>query len=204
MTVNDYLAKRDAQWIGAVFHRLGMSVGSIQHEGAFVFDPDFPATDERLRDLRPVPRGEAYAADVTYGTNNELGFDFLRDNLVVDLASRVQRGHFYAIVDEVDNILIDEARTPLIISGDAEESRRQVRPVRPPRAPPEGRGRLRRRREVQAGGDHRGRHRQDGGSGSASTTCSATTSAWPGISSRRSRRRCSTSWTATTSSRTAR
>ncbi len=122
VTVNDYLAKRDAQWIGAVFHRLGMSVGSIQHEGAFVFDPDFPATDERLRDLRPVARREAYEADVTYGTNNELGFDFLRDNLVVDLANRVQRGHFYAIVDEVDNILIDEARTPLIISGNAEES----------------------------------------------------------------------------------
>ena len=122
VTVNDYLAKRDAQWIGAVFHRLGMSVGSIQHEGAFLFDPDFPATDERLRDLRPVARREAYAADVTYGTNNELGFDFLRDNLVVDLANRVQRGHFYAIVDEVDNILIDEARTPLIISGNAEES----------------------------------------------------------------------------------
>ena len=122
VTVNDYLAKRDAQWIGAVFHRLGMSVGSIQHEGAFLFDPDFPATDERLRDLRPVDRREAYAADVTYGTNNELGFDFLRDNLVVDLANRVQRGHFYAIVDEVDNILIDEARTPLIISGNAEES----------------------------------------------------------------------------------
>ena len=122
VTVNDYLAKRDAQWIGAVFHRLGMSVGSIQHEGAFVFDPDFPATDERLRDLRPVTRREAYEADVTYGTNNELGFDFLRDNLVIDLASRVQRGHFYAIVDEVDNILIDEARTPLIISGNAEQS----------------------------------------------------------------------------------
>ncbi len=122
VTVNDYLAKRDAQWIGAVFHRLGMSVGSIQHEGAFVFDPDFQATDERLRDLRPVSRQEAYAADVTYGTNNELGFDFLRDNLVVDLTLRAQRGHFYAIVDEVDNILIDEARTPLIISGQAEES----------------------------------------------------------------------------------
>ena len=122
VTPNDYLAKRDAQWIGAIFHRLGMSVGSIQHEGAFVFDPTYPATDERLRDLRPATRREAYAADVTYGTNNELGFDFLRDNLVVDLASRAQRGHFYAIVDEVDNILIDEARTPLIISGNAEES----------------------------------------------------------------------------------
>jgi len=122
VTVNDYLAKRDAQWIGSMFHRLGMSVGSIQHEGAFRFDPDFPATDERLQDLRPVSRREAYAADVTYGTNNEFGFDFLRDNLVIDLANRAQRGHFYAIVDEVDNILIDEARTPLIISGNAEES----------------------------------------------------------------------------------
>ncbi len=122
VTVNDYLAKRDAQWIGQVFHRLGMSVGSIQHDAAYLFDPDFPATDERLRDLRPVPRREAYAADVTYGTNNEFGFDYLRDNLVVDLEQRAQRGHFFAVVDEVDNILIDEARTPLIISGQAEES----------------------------------------------------------------------------------
>ena len=122
VTVNDYLAKRDAQWIGAVFHRLGMSVGSIQHETAYLFDPDFPQTDERLRDLRPVTRREAYAADVTYGTNNEFGFDFLRDNLVVDLNARAQRGHFFGLVDEVDNILIDEARTPLIISGSAEQS----------------------------------------------------------------------------------
>jgi preprotein translocase subunit SecA len=122
VTVNDYLAKRDAQWIGQVFWELGMSVGSIQHDAAFVFDPDYPQTDERLRNLRPVPRVEAYAADVTYGTNNEFGFDYLRDNLVIDLGQRVQRGHFYAIVDEVDNILIDEARTPLIISGQAEES----------------------------------------------------------------------------------
>ena len=122
VTVNDYLAKRDAQWIGEVFHGLGMSVGSIQHDVAFVFDPDHPQTDERLRNLRPVVRAEAYAADVTYGTNNEFGFDYLRDNLVVDLAQRVQRGHFFAIVDEVDNILIDEARTPLIISGQAEQA----------------------------------------------------------------------------------
>ena len=122
VTPNDYLAKRDAQWIGAIFHRLGMSVGSIQHDTAFLFDPEHHATDERLRDLRPVARPEAYAADVTYGTNNEFGFDFLRDNLVVDLASRAQRAHFFAVVDEVDNILIDEARTPLIISGNAEES----------------------------------------------------------------------------------
>ncbi len=122
VTVNDYLAKRDAQWIGQVFWRLGMSVGSIQHEAAYLVDPDYPQTDEHLRNLRPVARGEAYAADVTYGTNNEFGFDYLRDNLVVDLAQRVQRSHFFAIVDEVDNILIDEARTPLIISGAAEES----------------------------------------------------------------------------------
>jgi len=122
VTVNDYLAKRDAQWIGQVFWRLGMSVGSIQHEAAYLVDPDYPQTDEHFRNLRPVVRAEAYAADVTYGTNNEFGFDYLRDNLVVDLAQRVQRGHFFAIVDEVDNILIDEARTPLIISGNAEES----------------------------------------------------------------------------------
>jgi preprotein translocase subunit SecA len=122
VTVNDYLAKRDAQWIGQVFWRLGMSVGSIQHEAAYVVDPDFPQTDEHLRALRPVAREEAYAADVTYGTNNEFGFDYLRDNLVIDLRQRVQHGHFFAIVDEVDNILIDEARTPLIISGAAEES----------------------------------------------------------------------------------
>ncbi len=122
VTVNDYLAKRDAQWIGAVFHRLGMTAASIQHDVAYVFDPDFPQTDERLQNLRPVSRREAYAADVTYGTNNEFGFDFLRDNLVVDLGARAQRGHYFAIVDEVDNILIDEARTPLIISGQAEES----------------------------------------------------------------------------------
>ena len=122
VTVNDYLAKRDAQWIGQVFWRLGMTVGSIQHDAAYLVDPDFPQTDERLRALRPVARGEAYAADVTYGTNNEFGFDYLRDNLVIDLGLRVQRDHFFAIVDEVDNILIDEARTPLIISGQAEES----------------------------------------------------------------------------------
>ena len=121
VTVNDYLAKRDAQWIGQVFWGLGMSVGSIQHESAFLFDPEYPQTDERLRNLRPVTRAEAYAADVTYGTNNEFGFDYLRDNLVTSLASRVQRAHFFAVVDEVDNILIDEARTPLIISGAAED-----------------------------------------------------------------------------------
>jgi preprotein translocase subunit SecA len=122
VTVNDYLAKRDPQWMGPIFHGLGLSVGVIQHEGAYLFDPDYRPTDERLLHLRPVDRREAYAADVTYGTNNEFGFDYLRDNMVTELAERVQRGRYFAIVDEVDNILIDEARTPLIISGQAEES----------------------------------------------------------------------------------
>ncbi|HEX5466930.1 MAG TPA: preprotein translocase subunit SecA [Candidatus Limnocylindrales bacterium] len=122
VTVNDYLAKRDPQWMGPLFHGLGLTVGIIQHESSFIYDPEYRTSDERLLYLRPVPRAEAYAADVTYGTNNEFGFDYLRDNMVQDLAQRVQRGRYFAIVDEVDNILIDEARTPLIISGQAEES----------------------------------------------------------------------------------
>ncbi len=122
VTVNDYLAKRDPQWMGPIFHGLGLSVGIIQHETAFLFDPDHRGTDERLINLRPVARAEAYAADVTYGTNNEFGFDYLRDNMVTELEGRVQRERYFGIVDEVDNILIDEARTPLIISGQAEES----------------------------------------------------------------------------------
>ena len=122
VTVNDYLAKRDPQWMGPIFHGLGLSVGVIQHEAAFIFDPDYRTSDERLLHLRPVERAEAYAADVTYGTNNEFGFDYLRDNMVQELGQRVQRGRYFAIVDEVDNILIDEARTPLIISGQAAES----------------------------------------------------------------------------------
>jgi preprotein translocase subunit SecA len=122
VTVNDYLARRDAQWMGPVYHALGVSVGVITHDTSFIFEPGYPTTDERLINLRPCTRREAYAADVTYGTNNEFGFDYLRDNMVTDLEQRVQRGHAYAIVDEVDNILIDEARTPLIISGQAEES----------------------------------------------------------------------------------
>ena len=122
VTVNDYLARRDPQWMGPVFHFLGISVGMITHDASFVFEPGFPTNDERLINLKPVTRKEAYAADITYGTNNEFGFDYLRDNMVTDLADRVQRERAYAIVDEVDNILIDEARTPLIISGQAEES----------------------------------------------------------------------------------
>ena len=122
VTVNDYLARRDPQWMGPVFHFLGVSLGMITHEGSWLFEPGHPTSDERLINLRPVSRREAYAADVTYGTNNEFGFDYLRDNMVVELDQRVQRERAYAIVDEVDNILIDEARTPLIISGQAEES----------------------------------------------------------------------------------
>ena len=122
VTVNDYLARRDAQWMGPIYHFLGLSVGIIVHDTAYVFEPAYPTTDERLINLRPVTRREAYAADVTYGTNNEYGFDYLRDNMVTELDQRVQRERYFGIVDEVDNILIDEARTPLIISGQAEES----------------------------------------------------------------------------------
>jgi len=122
VTVNDYLARRDAQWMGPAYHFLGLSVGVIAHDTSYVFEPGFPTSDERLINLRPVTRREAYAADITYGTNNEFGFDYLRDNMVDQLEGRVQRECAFAIVDEVDNILIDEARTPLIISGQAEES----------------------------------------------------------------------------------
>jgi preprotein translocase subunit SecA len=104
VTVNDYLARRDSEWMGKIYRFLGMSVGVIQHE------------------LNDAERQVAYGADITYGTNNEFGFDYLRDNMKFDLAHFVQRGHQFAIVDEVDSILIDEARTPLIISGPAEES----------------------------------------------------------------------------------
>ena len=122
VTVNDYLAKRDSQWMGPVYHMMGLSVASIQHDSAFIYDPAHESEDEKLKYLRPVTRKEAYDADITYGTNNEYGFDYLRDNMVVDLAQRAQRPFNYAIVDEVDNIFIDEARTPLIISAPAEES----------------------------------------------------------------------------------
>ncbi|MBI4565119.1 MAG: preprotein translocase subunit SecA [Planctomycetes bacterium] len=123
VTVNDYLARRDCQWNGPTYDLLGVSVASIQHEQSYLFDRTYlPDPNERLRFLRPCTRQEAYRADITYGTNNEFGFDYLRDNLKVRKEDQVQRGHAYAIVDEVDSILIDEARTPLIISGPAEES----------------------------------------------------------------------------------
>ncbi|MEA3345277.1 MAG: SEC-C metal-binding domain-containing protein [Chloroflexota bacterium] len=127
ITPNDYLAKFGVQWMGPVYHLLGVSVGCIQpmapdpNLGSFLFDPDYRSADDRYENLRPVPRREAYEADITYGTNNEFGFDYLRDNMAMSLDQCVQRELHYGIVDEVDYILIDEARTPLIISGPAEE-----------------------------------------------------------------------------------
>lgn len=121
VTVNDYLARRDAGWNAPVFAMLGMSTGSIiQETKSFIYDPEFNDSshgDERLAHLKPVERKIAYQSDILYGTNNEFGFDYLRDNMVNSLQEMVQRGHYFAIVDEVDSILIDEARTPLIISA---------------------------------------------------------------------------------------
>src|SRR6195256_588767 len=130
VTVNDYLARRDAGWMAPLYDLLGLSVGVVIPGASgvlmgHVYDPDYldeSHPDPRLQHLRPSDRKEAYACDITYGTNNEFGFDYLRDNMAVDLAHRVQREPRYAIVDEVDSILIDEARTPHIISGQPEES----------------------------------------------------------------------------------
>ena len=121
VTVNDYLARRDAGWMAPIFKRLGLSTGVIAQEmKSYVYDPEYLDTsygDERLSHLRPVDRKKAYEADITYGTNNEFGFDYLRDNMVQSLDQMVQRAHYFSIVDEVDSVLIDEARTPLIISA---------------------------------------------------------------------------------------
>ena len=152
VTVNDYLARRDSVWMGQIYHALGLSVGCLNHEQSFLYEPDYkkPAQGEekkissspfavareekeKMRDelgsfyivedfLRPCSRKEAYLADITYGTNNEFGFDYLRDNMVYEISQQVQRGFNFAIVDEVDSILIDEARTPLIISAPDVES----------------------------------------------------------------------------------
>ena len=127
VTVNDYLSRRDAVWMGQIYHALGLSVGVLNHETSYLYDPSH-ASDDKERDelgsfkvmhdfLRPCTRREAYAADITYGTNNEFGFDYLRDNLEYDPAGVRQRSYHFAIVDEIDSILIDEARTPLIISA---------------------------------------------------------------------------------------
>src|SRR4030081_3436244 len=126
VTPNDYLSRLGGGWMGPVYEALGLKVGVISHEFAAVFDASFDDPlkhpDERLNHWRPVPRREAYQADITYGTNNEFGFDYLRDNMVWEPEMKSQRPLHYAIVDEVDNILVDEARTPLIISGPAEEA----------------------------------------------------------------------------------
>jgi preprotein translocase subunit SecA len=120
VTVNDYLARRDAGWMGPVFSLLGISVSSIINESSYIFDPKFTndqAQDERLSHLRPINRKEAYQADIIYGINSEFGFDYLRDNMAQSIEQTVQRGYYYAVVDEVDSVLIDEARTPHIISA---------------------------------------------------------------------------------------
>ncbi|MCS6826577.1 MAG: preprotein translocase subunit SecA [Caldilinea sp.] len=128
VTPNDYLSKVGLQLMGPIYHMLGLSAAVIQNsaghpdQASFLFDPEFPNADDRFQYLKPITRREAYLADITYGTNNEFGFDYLRDNMVRDISQVVQRELHYAIVDEVDNILIDEARTPLIISGEARES----------------------------------------------------------------------------------
>ena len=122
VTVNDYLAQRDAGWNAPVYHFLGLSVGVIIADASFIYDPDYineEHDDERMQHLKPCTRKEAYAADITYGTNNEFGFDYLRDNMVNEVDFLRQRELNFAIVDEVDSILIDEARTPLIISAPA-------------------------------------------------------------------------------------
>jgi len=128
ITVNDYLARRDARWMGGIYTALGLEVGVLQMAArtengkkAFIVDFARESPHEDQHHLRMVPRQEAYAADITYGTNSEFGFDYLRDNMAMRLEDRVQRGHAYAIIDEVDNVLIDEARTPLIISGPAHD-----------------------------------------------------------------------------------
>ncbi len=128
VTPNDYLSKHGLQTMGPIYHLLGLSASVIQNtggagpdSGSFLFDPDFVSDDARYQNLRPISRRDAYAADILYGTNNEFGFDYLRDNMALSHASLVQRELRFAIVDEVDNILIDEARTPLIISGPADE-----------------------------------------------------------------------------------
>jgi preprotein translocase subunit SecA len=126
VTPNDYLSKFGLQQMGPIYHALGLSAAVIQNygndpaNGSFLYDPNFASGDDRYQNLRAVSRREAYQADITYGTNNEFGFDYLRDNMVRGKAEMTQRKHYFAIVDEVDNILIDEARTPLIISGTAD------------------------------------------------------------------------------------
>jgi preprotein translocase subunit SecA len=123
ITVNDYLARRDTQWMGPIYDLLDVSIACIQHDESYLYDRNYNSDeDDRMRCLRPCSRREAYAADITYGTNNEFGFDYLRDNMKFRHEDQVQRDRSFSVVDEVDSILVDEARTPLIISGPTEES----------------------------------------------------------------------------------
>ena len=192
VTVNDYLAKRDAAWMGAIYEFLGLSVGFIVH------------------DLNDEERRVQYACDVTYGTNNEFGFDYLRDNMKYSMAEMVQRGHYYAIVDEVDSILIDEARTPLIISGPLDD-RSELYDAIDTFIPKLEQGRFRARREDPRRDADRSRQRACRAAARPRPTCSratpfttSRTSPSSTTSSRRSgRTRCSSA-TATTSSRTTR
>jgi len=115
VTVNDYLARRDVQWMGPVYNFLGLNVGVIQPDASFIYDPGYRTSDKRFDRLRPCSKKKHNLADITYGTNNEFGFDYLRDNMRYSIDELCQRELNYAIVDEVDSILIDEARTPLII-----------------------------------------------------------------------------------------
>jgi preprotein translocase subunit SecA len=124
ITVNDYLARRDAQWMGPIYHAFGLSVGILNHDVSYLFDPEFsPGPPGGTHCMQPCDKIDAYRADITYGTNNEFGFDYLRDNMKVRREHQCQRDLYFAIVDEVDSILIDEARTPLIISGAATETK---------------------------------------------------------------------------------
>ncbi len=135
ITVNDYLAKRDTVWMGQIYDALGLKVACLVHDASYIYDPSFLGEEksDEERDalgsfkveekfLRPVSRKEAYESDIVYGTNHEFGFDYLRDNLILRTGDRAQRGHYHAIIDEIDSLLIDEARTPLIIAGPDEES----------------------------------------------------------------------------------
>ena len=187
VTVNDYLAKRDSEWMGRIYRFLGMEVGMIQSQ------------------MDPFERIPAYAADVTYGTNAEFGFDYLRDNMVVRPEERVQRGHHFAIVDEVDSILIDEARTPLIISGAGTKSADTYKQFAKviPRLRPDDRLRARRGQAHHRG--HRGGPAQARAGCSASTTSTPTRRAsWSTTCSSRSRPSSCSSATSTTWSKTAR
>jgi preprotein translocase subunit SecA len=134
VTVNDYLARRDAEWMGPIYHFLGLKIGVINHDRSFLFTPNPNGRTTGLgsgEELQVIPRNEAYLADITYGTNTEFGFDYLRDNMAIRVEDQVQREYNYVIVDEVDSILIDEARTPLIISGPVEHSTHKFDEMKP-------------------------------------------------------------------------